>query len=136
MFNKKQRKCLELMAMGDLTQRSIAVQIKVSEQTICNWKKNDEFMNELDSMVKVGIRSLAAKAYKTQKDLLDSNTEMVRYLASKDILDRAGFKATENFGVIRVGPVQIIDNIPDVEDLEYLDSNHIKVPGLPDPRGK
>ncbi|CVI73277.1 Bacterial regulatory proteins, luxR family [Clostridiales bacterium CHKCI001] len=40
MLTPKQRKCLELMVSGDLKQKEIAAQIKVSEQTICAWKNH------------------------------------------------------------------------------------------------
>ncbi len=62
MLNKKQKKCLELMAIGELSQKEIANQIKVSEQTICNWKKDKEFITELDLLIRTSIQSLAAKA--------------------------------------------------------------------------
>ena len=40
MLTLKQRKCLELMVSGDLKQKEIAAQIKVSEQTICMWNND------------------------------------------------------------------------------------------------
>ena len=95
MLSAKQRKCLELLVQGELSQKEIAEEIKVSEQTICNWKKNDEFRSEYDNLMRVCIQSFAAKAFQTQKRLLNAKSEMVRYMVSKDILDRAGYKPTE-----------------------------------------
>ena len=95
MLSSKQKKCLELMACGDLpplSQREIAKQIDVAEETISRWKKDKEFMSELDALNRIIIQSLAAKALKTYTDLLDAKSEMVRYMVAKDILDRAGFK--------------------------------------------
>lgn len=66
MLNKKQKKCLELMAIGELSQREIAKQIDIAEETISRWKKNKEFMTELDELIRINIQSLAAKAFKTQ----------------------------------------------------------------------
>ena len=48
MLTSKQRKCLELMVSGEFTQKEIAERVKVSEQTICNWKKDTVFMQEHD----------------------------------------------------------------------------------------
>lgn len=123
MLTSKQRKCVELMAVGEHTQKSIAVQIKITEQTICAWKKNPEFMAELEALIRIGIQSLAAKAFRTQRDLLDANNEMVRFIASKDILDRAGYKPKDKLD-ITVGAVQIIDDIPNTgydDESEYGD---------------
>lgn len=44
MLTPKQKKCVELMVSGELKQKEIAAQINVSEQTICAWKKNADFM--------------------------------------------------------------------------------------------
>lgn len=95
MLTAKQKKCIELLVSGEITQKEIAKQVKVSEQTICNWKKNEEFNAEYDNMMRVCIQSFAAKAFKTQTNLLNAKSEMVRYMVSKDILDRAGFKPVE-----------------------------------------
>lgn len=95
MLTAKQKKCLELLVSGEMTQKEIASQIKVSEQTICNWKKTEEFSKEYENLMRVCIQSFAAKAFQTQKHLLDARSEMVRYMVSKDILDRAGFKPVD-----------------------------------------
>ncbi len=99
MLTAKQKKCVELLVSGEMTQKEIAKQIKVSEQTICNWKKDEEFIGEYDSLMRVCIQSFAAKAFQTQKKLLEAKSEMVRYMVSKDILDRAGFKPIEKVEV-------------------------------------
>lgn len=110
MLNKKQKKCLELMACGEFKQKEVADMIKVTEQTICNWKKDSEFMGELESLIKVSIQSLAAKALKTQAKLLDAKSETVRYMVAKDILDRAGFKPDNNIN-LNVEPVILKDDL-------------------------
>lgn len=95
MLSKKQLKCLELMVLGTHTQKQIAQEVKVSEQTICSWKKNDEFMDEYNRLVRGCIQSLASRALRTLIELLDASSESVRYNVAKDILDRAGFKPEE-----------------------------------------
>ena len=108
MLNSKQLKCIELMVSGENTQKEISKALKVSEVTICNWKKNAEFMDEYNSALKDSIREVAAKAFKTQVKLLTAQSEMVRYMAAKDILDRAGFKPTEKVNVEGSLPVMIV----------------------------
>ncbi|WFD09958.1 phBC6A51 family helix-turn-helix protein [Tepidibacter hydrothermalis] len=111
MLSAKQKKCIKLMASGEHTQKEIAKQINITEKTICEWKKNDEFMQELDYLIALSIRSVAAKAFKTQTNLLDSKNDMVRYMAAKDILDRAGFKPDEKLKVEGFSTVVFVDDL-------------------------
>lgn len=99
MLNSKQRKCVELMAAGGSTQREIAERLHVTEATICNWKKNGEFMAEYASALKNSMREVAAKAFCVEKALLKARSESVRLMAAKDILDRAGFKPDDNINL-------------------------------------
>ena len=110
MLNPKQKKCIELMIDGTTTQKQIAEQLNVSENTISNWKKNDEFMGEYNTALKSSINLVAAKAFSTQMKLLNARSEMVRYMVSKDILDRAGFKASEKID-LSVEPVVIVNDL-------------------------
>ena len=96
MLNPRQRKCVELLASGEHTQREIAKQLHVSENTVCNWKKNEEFKAEYESTLRRNMRDAAAKAFQTVTNLLKARSEMVRLLAAKDILDRARFKPEDN----------------------------------------
>lgn len=111
MLSAKQKKCIELMSSGEFTQKEIAQKINVTEKTICAWKKVDEFMLELDNLIVISIRSVSAKAFKTQTRLLDSNNDMVRYMAAKDILDRAGFKPDNKLKVEGYSTVFIVDDL-------------------------
>lgn len=110
MKNAKQNKCIELMVEGRMTQKQIAEQLDVTENTISNWKKNDEFMSEYREALKSSIDSVAAEAFETQRKLLKSRSDMVRYMTSKDILDRAGFKPSEKID-LSVEPVTIVNDL-------------------------
>lgn len=99
MLKPKQIKCIDMLILAEKTQAEIAKEIKVSEQTICNWKKDEEFIAEYNNRIKSCISSLAPKALKTMKTLLSSDTDKVRFSAAKDLLDRSGFKPTENVKV-------------------------------------
>jgi putative ATPase subunit of terminase (gpP-like) len=105
MLSAKQEKCLKLMIEGNLTQKEIASQINVSEKTISSWKRQEEFMQEYDMLMQKSIKSIAAKAFRTQTNLLDSKNDMVKYLVSKDILDRAGYKPDDNININGISQV-------------------------------
>lgn len=91
----KQEKCIKLMVTTNKTQKQIAKEIEVSEKTICEWKKQKEFKDEIDKNIKENFSSLAIDAQKELKKLLKSNNEYIKMQAVKDILDRAGYKPTE-----------------------------------------
>ncbi len=99
MLNSKQKKCIEMLVFGNQTQRQIAASLHVTEATICNWKKNAEFMTEYTSALKNSMREVAAKAFCVEKSLLKARSESVRLMAAKDILDRAGFKPEDNINL-------------------------------------
>jgi predicted DNA-binding protein YlxM (UPF0122 family) len=92
-LNKKQKKCAELMCLGTLSQVEIARELKITEQTICNWKKDDEFLQEISKSAQQKIIRLVPKAINKLNALLDSKNESIQLNAIKDVLDRAGHKA-------------------------------------------
>ena len=98
------------MATGEFTQKQIAEQLDVTEATICNWKKINEFNVAYTDSLKENIATVAAKAFKTMVVLLNARSEQVRYMAAKDILDRAGFKPTEKVD-LSVEPVVITNDL-------------------------
>lgn len=113
MLNSKQKKCIELLVFGDKTQKEISEILNVTEATICNWKKNDDFISEYTSSLKGSMKDVAAKAFNTEIKLLSARNEMVRLMAAKDILDRAGFKADEKLTLESTAKVTIVDDLDD-----------------------
>ena len=109
-LNPKQKKCIELLVAGNRRQKEIAEILHVSENTISNWKKNEEFISEYTSSLKSSMKDVAAKAFNTEISLLKARSEMVRLMAAKDILDRAGFKPDDNVNLIGSGTVVIVDD--------------------------
>ena len=109
MLNPNQLKCISLLING-MTQKAVAKEIGVCEDTICNWKKDDEFMLEYTSSLKQSMKSVAVKAFQTEVKLLSARSENVRLAAAKDILDRAGFKPDENMNINGIGKIVIIDD--------------------------
>lgn len=95
LLSEKQMQCINLMVIENKTQKQIAKELKITEQTICNWKKDKEFKNEIEKNIKENFGSLALDAQKELKKLLKSNNEYIKMQAVKDILDRAGYKPVE-----------------------------------------
>ena len=87
------------MIIGTNTQAEIARELKVTEQTICNWKKDEEFTNELVKANRIVISSLVPRAINKTAALLEADSEQVQLAAAKDILDRAGYKAPKEIKV-------------------------------------
>ena len=95
MLSEKQMQCINLMVIENKTQKQIAKELNITEQTICNWKKDKEFKNEIEKNIKENFGSLAIDAQKELKKLLKSNNEYIKMQAVKDVLDRAGYKPIE-----------------------------------------
>lgn len=96
MLKPRQKKCIEMLVSGAMTQADVAAALKVTEQTICNWKKNEEFAAELAAANRLVISSLVPAAVQRTKALLNAESEAVQLAAAKDILDRAGYKPQDN----------------------------------------
>ena len=96
MLKPRQKKCIEMLVSGAMTQADVAAALKVSEQTICNWKKNEEFAAELAAANRLVISSLVPAAVQRTKALLNAESEAVQLAAAKDIPDRAGYKPQDN----------------------------------------
>lgn len=118
MLSSKQKKCVKMLVEGTYTQKEIAEAVKITEQTLCNWKKDDEFMEYYNEQVKQSIVSLAGAAVQTQRKLLNAKSEMVRAVVAKDILDRTGFAAADNININSNDTVVIVDDIPRTDDTE------------------
>lgn len=94
-MNEKQQKCINLMITTNKTQKQIAQEIQVNENTITNWKKDKEFREVIEQNIKENFSLLALDAQKELGKLLKSKNEYIRIQVVKDILDRAGYKPTE-----------------------------------------
>lgn len=111
----RQQRCIRLMATGCWTQRAIAEEIGVTQATICNWKKDPIFQAELQEALRVSVRDIAARALKEQEKLLEAKNEMVRFMAARDILDRAGVKPQDVAAVLPT-PVVVISGAEQLQD--------------------
>ncbi len=99
------------MITENKTQKQIAKEIQVSENTICEWKKDEEFKNEIQKQMKENFGSLAIDAQQKLKKLLNSKNESIQMQAIKDVLDRAGYKPIEKTEISGTGIVQLVDDV-------------------------
>ena len=73
--------------------------------------KDENFTSAYDDYVKVIMSKSSGKALKTMLNLLNAKSEMVRFNAAKDILDRGGFMPT-NKQEIDIKSVTFVDDVP------------------------
>lgn len=99
------------MIITSKTQKQIAKEIQVSENTICEWKKDKEFKEEMQKQMKENFSSLAIEAQKKLKKLLNSKNENIQIQAIKDILDRAGYKPIDKIEATSMSKVELVDDI-------------------------
>lgn len=109
MLTSKQNKAIVLMVEKNLNQNEIAKELNVARQTISNWKRNAEFQEELLNAERNLLKGLTGKAIKTMENLLTAKSELVRYNAASDILDRTGHKPTDKVEAEVITPTFIND---------------------------
>lgn len=97
MLSAKQVQCLKLMIENPkISGKKLAQTLNVTQKTISLWKnQNAEFQKEYNNLVRKTLQYSAAKALQKEISLTASKNEMVAYLASKDLLDRAGFNPVD-----------------------------------------
>lgn len=115
MANEKMRKAVFLKLTTNKSQKAIATEINVAQKTISEWKKTDEWKEHQHNLTKEYFGELAMEATKTLKKLLTSKSDHVRLEAAKDLLDRAGFKATDKVDITERRTV-IVDDVPETDD--------------------
>lgn len=89
-LNSNHQKAIELLFEGSMKRREIAEELKITEQTLYNWLKDDDFSKAYDEHVKTIMSKSSGKALNTMLSLLSAKSEMVRFNAAKDIMDRGG----------------------------------------------
>lgn len=111
MLNENQLKCINSIVIENKTQKQIAKEINVTEKTICEWKKDKEFKEEIQKQIKEKFSSLAIEAQKELSKLLKSKNENVKMQAIKDILDRAGYKPIDKIEATSNSKVELVDDV-------------------------
>ncbi|HFH9445142.1 TPA: phBC6A51 family helix-turn-helix protein [Enterococcus faecium] len=94
-LTNRHNKAIELLFEGSLKRIEIAEELKISEQTLYNWLKDEDFTHAYDEYVKTIMSKSSGKALNTMLSLLSAKSEMVRFNAAKDIMDRGGLAPVE-----------------------------------------
>lgn len=115
-LNKKHEKAIQLLFEGSLKRHEIAEELKITERTLYHWIKDEDFTNAYDEHVKLIMGKSSGKALNTMLNLLAARSEMVRFNAAKDILDRGGFAPVEKKEVTNIEPPSFIDDIGGEQD--------------------
>lgn len=111
MLSEIQIKCINSMVADNKTQKQIAKEINVTEKTICEWKKDKEFKEEIQKQLKENFGSLAIEAQRELAKLLKSKNDNIKMQAVKDILDRAGYKPIEKTELSAISRVELVDDV-------------------------
>lgn len=94
-LNSNHQKAIVLLFEGSMKRREIAEELNITEQTLYNWLKDDDFTEAYDDYVKTIMSKSSGKALNTMLSLLSAKSEMVRFNAAKDIMDRGGLAPVE-----------------------------------------
>lgn len=112
-LNKKHQKAILMLFEGSLKRREIADELKVSEQTLYNWLKDEDFTKAYDEYVQQIMGKSSGKALNTMLTLMNARSEMVRFNAAKDILDRGGYAPIAKQEVTNIQTPVFEDDIGD-----------------------
>lgn len=110
-LTKKQQEYIHLKNETDLAEGEIAAEIDVNRSTISRWKHNDKFREGFKGYQAEHLSKQVPKALQTMINLLDAKSELVRYQASKDILDRTGYTPVERQQIETTATVHFDDDI-------------------------
>ena len=75
--------------------QDIAKELKVSNATISQWVKREDFQEALKAENQRLFSSASSKAVKAVTDLLNSKNEGIRLAAAREILSKAGYDAPQ-----------------------------------------
>jgi hypothetical protein len=90
----------ELMATGKYSQKQIAEQLKITEQTISRrWKHNSIFLRYVDYLTTqttldaaLAVKGLTMQAIEVYSDLMTNGSDSIKLRVAQDVLNRAGIK--------------------------------------------
>lgn len=110
-LTKKQQAYIQIKTDTGAKDMDIAEQIDVNRATISRWKANDKFREGFKGYQAEHLQKQVPKALQTMINLLDAKSELVRFQASKDILDRTGYNPVEKQEISMQGAVTFNDDI-------------------------
>ncbi|MCO4429687.1 DNA-binding protein [Staphylococcus aureus] len=110
-LTKKQQAYIQIKTDTGAKDMDIAEQIDVNRATISRWKANDKFREGFKGYQAEHLQKQVPKALQTMINLLDAKSELVRFQASKDILDRTGYNLVDKQEITMQSAVTFNDDI-------------------------
>ena len=112
MLTEKQKNCALELAQGRFSLDVIAGRYGITNRTLYNWRKDEEFQKYYKQCFDSLFLEASAEALKTILSLMENaESETVKLNACKDILSRAGFDATAKSKQEITTPEDIVINI-------------------------
>lgn len=87
-LSKKKREAIQLLAETDLSYSEIAQRLGIHRNTLLLWRQNKTFLNQVKEYSGKMLNEASLKASKTMIELLQAKSELVRFQAAKEILDK------------------------------------------------
>ncbi|WP_049395471.1 DNA-binding protein [Staphylococcus haemolyticus] len=94
-LSEKQQKYIEIKNETGQTDKTIAKKIGIDTTTISRWKKKEEYQLGLKGYQAYYLSEKTPQALLTMTKLLNARSELVRFQAAKDILDRSGYNPVD-----------------------------------------
>lgn len=94
-LSEKQQEYIRLKNETKKTDKQIAKEISIDTTTISRWKRKEDFRVGLRGYQAEYLANTVPKAIQTMINLLGAKSELVRFQASKDILDRTGYNPVD-----------------------------------------
>lgn len=110
-LSEKQRKYIEIKNETGQTDKTIAKKIGVDTTTISRWKRKEEYQLGLKGYQAYYLSEKTPQALLTMTRLLNARSELVRFQAAKDILDRSGYNPVDKQQIETNATVQFNDDI-------------------------
>ncbi|WHI80823.1 DNA-binding protein [Staphylococcus epidermidis] len=110
-LSEKQQKYIEIKNETGQTDKTIAKKIGVDTTTISRWKRKEGYQLGLKGYQAYYLSEKTPQALLTMTRLLNARSELVRFQAAKDILDRSGYTPVERQQIETTATVQFNDDI-------------------------
>lgn len=110
-LSEKQQKYIEIKNETGQTDKTIAKKIGVDTTTISRWKRKEEYQLGLKGYQAYYLSEKTPQALLTITRLLNARSELVRFQAAKDILDRSGYNPVDKQEIETNATVQFNDDI-------------------------
>ena len=94
-LTNKQLKAVEMLVYTTMQKQEIAQELKVSNGTISQWLRKEEFQQAITDEMRRGFVDIAYKARRRLSDLVDSPNEQVALGAIREALNKAGYQETQ-----------------------------------------